>query len=120
MSSRPIKEDVLGLGRIHLQAKRYQRDSAVGREDIQKFVGALAVAQSQKGVFITTSRFTSQAIEYAASLNGTTRVVLIDGTQLTHYIYEYGLGMQTEMTLVIKKMDNDYWDDMLDAKVEPG
>jgi len=47
-----IKEDVLGLGRIYIQAKRYDTKSTIGREDIQKFVGALAVAQSKKGVFI--------------------------------------------------------------------
>ena len=52
-----IKEDVLGLGRIHIQAKRYNRNNTVSREEIQKFVGALAVAQSNKGVFITTSTY---------------------------------------------------------------
>lgn len=111
-----IKEDVLGLGRIHLQAKRYKRENSVGREDIQKFVGALAVAQSQKGVFITTSSFTKDARQYANSLNGVTTIVLIDGSELAAYIYDYGLGMQEERALVIKKMDTDYWDDMLDAE----
>nr|WP_281423924.1 restriction endonuclease [Oceanobacter mangrovi] len=110
-----IKEDVLGLGRIHLQAKRYKRDNGIGREDIQKFVGALAVAQSQKGVFITTSYFTKEARNYVANLNGITTIVLIDGEQLAGFIYDYGLGMQEERALVVKKMDADYWDDMLDS-----
>ncbi|MCP5016827.1 MAG: restriction endonuclease [Ketobacter sp.] len=109
-----IKEDVLGLGRIHLQAKRYKRDCGIGREDIQKFVGALAVAQSQKGVFITTSYFSKGAKEYAQSLNGATTLVLIDGQQLAQYIHDFGLGMQVEQTLVLKKMDTDFWDAMLD------
>jgi len=107
-----IKEDVLGLGRIHIQAKRYKRDSTIGREDIQKFVGALAVAQSNKGVFITTSRYSGAAIEYANNLNGSTNVVLIDGSKLAEYIYDYGLGMQTEQTVTIKRMDSDFWDAM--------
>ena len=98
-----IKEDVLGLGKIHLQAKRYRRDITVGREEIQRFVGALAVAQSKKGVFITTSSFTKNALEYSASLNGSTTLVLIDGEKLAEYIYEFGLGMQAEQTLVLKK-----------------
>ena len=109
-----IKEDVLGLGRIHIQAKRYKRDSTIGREDVQKFVGALAVAQSNKGIFITTSSYSKGALEYAKNLNGTTSVVLIDGDKLAEYIYDYGLGMHTEQTVVIKRMDSDFWDKMQD------
>jgi len=59
-----IKKDILGLGRIHIQAKRYDRKDTVGREEIQKFVGALAVAQSNKGVFITTSSYSKGALDY--------------------------------------------------------
>lgn len=109
-----IKEDVLGLGRIHIQAKRYKLDSNISREDIQKFVGALAVAQSNKGVFITTSDFTKGAKEYVENLNATTTIVLINGENLANYIYEYGLGMQIEETIEIKKMDSDFWDNMED------
>ena len=111
-----IKEDVLGLGRIHIQAKRYAKDNTVGREEIQKFVGALAVAQSNKGVFITTSRYSRGAIEYAENLNGATNVVLIDGVQLSEYIYDFGLGMQSEQVVEIKKMDIDFWDGMQDQQ----
>lgn len=109
-----IKEDVLGLGRIHIQAKRYKTESGIGREEIQKFVGALAVAQSNKGVFITTSYYTKGAIEYADNLNGMTTLVLIDGNQLAEHIYDYGLGMQIEQTIEIKKLDSDFWDSMKD------
>ncbi len=109
-----IKEDVLGLGRIHIQAKRYARQNTVGRDEIQKFVGALAVAQSNKGVFITTSSYSKGAIEYADSLNDSTTLVLIDGERLAKYIYEYGLGMQIEQTIEIKKLDSDFWDNMED------
>lgn len=111
-----IKEDVLGLGRIHIQAKRYKRDSVIGREAIQNFVGALAVAQSNKGVFITTSSFSKHAVEYANNLNGSTTLVLIDGDQLAEHIYDYGLGMQTEQIIVIKRLDTDFWDQLKEAK----
>ncbi len=109
-----IKEDVLGLGRIHIQAKRYARQNTVGREEVQKFVGALAVAQSNKGVFVTTSSYSKGAIEYAENLNGTTTLVLIDGIKLVEYIYKYSLGMQTEQTIEIKKLDSDFWDSIDD------
>ncbi|TKG02124.1 restriction endonuclease [Vibrio lentus] len=107
-----IREDVLGFGRIYIQAKRYARNNSISREDIQKFVGALAVAQSNKGVFITTSRFTEHANRYAQELNGSTNLVLIDGIQLAKYIYEYSLGMQTARIVEIKELDSDFWDDM--------
>jgi restriction system protein len=109
-----IKEDVLGFGRIYIQAKRYQRENKIGREDLNKFVGALAVAQSNKGVFITTSSFNKNAIEYASKLNNNTTLVLIDGEQLAKYIYDYSLGMQTEQIIEIKKLDSDFWDIMED------
>lgn len=109
-----IKEDVLGFGRIYIQAKRYQRDNKIGREDLNKFVGALAVAQSNKGVFITTSTFNKNAVEYASKLNSTTTLVLIDGEQLAKYIYDYSLGMQTKEIIEIKELDSDFWDSMED------
>lgn len=109
-----IKEDVLGFGRIYIQAKRYQRENKIGREDLNKFVGALAVAQSNKGVFITTSSFNRNAIEYASKLNNTTTLVLIDGEQLAKHIYDYSLGMQIEQIIEIKKLDSDFWDIMED------
>lgn len=107
-----IKEDILGLGKIHIQAKRYARSNTVGREEVQKFVGALAVAQSNKGVFITTSSYSAGAIAYAESLNGTNNLVLINGEQLAKYVYDYSLGMQTKQHIEIKEMDSDFWDAM--------
>lgn len=106
-----IREDVLGLGRIHIQAKRYQRDTVIGRPDIQSFAGALLGSNANKGVFITTARYSAEAIEYAETIPSA-RIILIDGKKLAEYIYQYGLGVQVEQTLIIKKLDNDYWDNM--------
>ncbi|WP_367109438.1 restriction endonuclease [uncultured Psychrobacter sp.] len=108
-----IYEDVLGLGRIHIQAKRYNKGSAIGRPDIQSFAGALLGDNANKGVFITTSRFSADAITYAQNLSNA-RIVLIDGQKLAEYIYKYGLGVQVEQTISIKKLDTDYWDNMPD------
>ena len=109
-----IKEDILGLGRIHIQAKRYAPTLTIGRQDIQNFVGALAVAQSNKGVFITTSSFSKGAVDYVNTLNGNTTIVLIDGQQLANYIYDHSLGMQDEQTIVIRRLDGEFWDQFPD------
>lgn len=106
-----IREDVLGLGRIFIQAKRYQRHETIGRPAIQTFAGA--INPQDKGVFITTARYSKDAIEYAQN-RSSPRLVLIDGQQLAEYIYHYGLGMQTEQTFSIKKLDSDFWDEMPD------
>jgi restriction system protein len=114
-----IKEDVLGFGRIHIQAKRYAQANSVGRQEIQSFVGALAVAQANKGVFITTSSFSKGATQYAEGLNGSTTLILIDGEKLAEYLYEYGVGVQVEHTVQIKKLDSEFWDFMENEADEP-
>ena len=65
--------------------------------------------------FITTSDYTKGAMEYVESLNGSPTIILINGQQLTEYIYDYGLGLQTEKVLKVMKMDMDYWDAMDNA-----
>lgn len=109
-----IKEDVLGFGTICIQAKKYSLDNPVGSDAVQKFVGALAQARSSKGVFITTSSFTSSAIRFVQDVSSNTKIVLIDGKKLANYIYDYSLGMQTERILEIKKLDGDFWDNLQD------
>ena len=104
-----IKEDRLGLDQIHIQAKRW-KDNAVGRPDIQQFSGALDGPGSRKGVFITTSTFSKEAVEYAKSLS-TKRIVLIDGQRLAELMIDYSLGVNTQRTLEIKRVDSDYFDD---------
>jgi restriction system protein len=108
-----IKEDVLGFGRIYIQAKRYNRDNKVGEPALRDFYGALGATNSKKGVFITTSSFHKNAKDYVNRLNSAT-IILIDGKQLAKYIYDYSLGMQTEQIIEIKKLDSDFWDSMED------
>lgn len=102
-----IFEDKLGLGRIHVQAKRYARDRTIGRPDIQAFVGALMGFQSSKGVFITTSRFSPDARKYVEEIN--CNVALIDGKQLMRSMYECGVGVQDVALLKVKSVDKDFW-----------
>jgi restriction system protein len=104
-----ISEDRLGLGRIYLQAKKYDRSNAIGRPAIQSFAGALSSkGLNTKGVFITTSKFTNDAKSYVSH---TTNIVLIDGKELTQLMMEYGLGVSTQQTFVIQKIDTDYFED---------
>ncbi|MGC9223770.1 MAG: restriction endonuclease [Terracidiphilus sp.] len=103
-----IKEDKLGLDLIYIQAKRW-KDTTVGSSEVQRFVGALAGVKARRGVFITTSKFSREALAYAASLEN--RVILIDGDRLTGLMFEYGLGVTTLNTYVVKRVDNDLFDE---------
>lgn len=109
-----IKEDILGFNHISIQAKRYALDHKVQRNEVQSFVGAVAGTSSKKGVFITTSDYSKGAMEYVESLNGTPTIILMNGQQLAEYIYDYGLGLQTEKVFKVMKMDMDFWDAMDD------
>jgi restriction system protein len=103
-----IKEDILGLGNIYLQAKRYQDVNIVGRPAIQAFIGALAGKKARKGIFITTSSFAQNAVEYVKHLEYS--VVLIDGEKLTDLMIDYGIGVLVKQTIEIKQLDGDYFD----------
>lgn len=100
-----IKEDRLGLDVIYLQAKRW--DSTVGRPEIQRFVGALHGKRAKKGVFITTGKFSNDALEYVATIDP--KVILIDGRNLVEYMIDFNLGVTTATTYEIKRIDSDYF-----------
>lgn len=100
-----IKEDRLGLDAIYLQAKRW--DGTVGRPELQKFVGALHGKRAKKGVFITTGRFSDDAISYVASIDP--KVILIDGPTLANYMIDFSLGVATAATYDLKRIDSDYF-----------
>lgn len=103
-----LDQDALGLDRIYVQAKRYASGRTVGRPDIQGFVGALHGAQASRGVFITTSRFSPEARAYTAVVPQ--RLVLIDGDQLARLMVTHGVGVQTEQTITLKKIDEDFFE----------
>jgi restriction system protein len=103
-----IKEDKLGLDQIYIQAKRWD-SASIGRPEIQKFVGALHGKRARRGIFITTSTFTRDAKDYADSLE--TKVVLMDGIQVAELMFEYGVGVSTESTYFVKRIDSDFFED---------
>jgi restriction system protein len=102
-----IKEDRLGLESIYVQAKRWKEGSVVGRPDIQQFAGALQGQRARKGVFITTSRYTKEALEYARAVQAT--IVLIDGQQLADLMLEHEVGVSVKEALKLYRLDEDYF-----------
>lgn len=106
-----IDEDRLGLDTIYVQAKRWA-DNPVGRSEIQKFVGALQGKKARKGIFITASRFTDRARDYTSSIS--TKVVLIDGKRLADLMIDYGVGVSTVAAYELKRIDLDFFIDVLE------
>jgi len=102
-----IKEDRLGLDFICVQAKRWE--SNVGRPIVQAFAGSLDGFRARKGVLITTSGFTKEAIEYVKMIGKS--IVLIDGEELTRLMFEYDLGVTPVKHYVLKKLDHDYFEE---------
>ncbi|MCH5584087.1 restriction endonuclease [Shimazuella sp. AN120528] len=100
-----IKEDKLGLDVIYIQAKRWS--NPVGRPELQAFAGSILGRSAQKGVFITTSRFTKDAVDYVKHLNQ--KIILVDGDQLTDYMIDFNVGVHETARYVVKKIDTDYF-----------
>ena len=105
-----IREDQLGLDRVYLQAKRYQRTNTIGSEAVHAFMGALLSKGAQKGVFITTSSFSKAALQ-VADQPGHLRLVLINGDELTRLMVRFGVGVRIARTVEIKRIDLDYFED---------
>ncbi len=100
-----ISLDKLGLEKVYVQAKRWQ--NAVGRPEVQSFYGALAGQRANKGVFITTSDYTAQAVEFARSVE---RIVLVNGVRLAELMMDHEVGVSAR-TVKIPKIDSDYFDE---------
>jgi restriction system protein len=101
-----IKEDKLGLDAIYVQAKRW--DATVGRPEIQKFAGALQGQRANKGVFITTSEFSSDAEDYASRI--TSKIILIDGERLATLMVDHNVGVNAVGVYELKRIDSDYFE----------
>jgi len=102
-----IKEDILGLDVIYIQAKRW--DGTIGRPDIHKFAGALQGQRAKKGIFITTGKFSTDALEYTKNID--TKIVLIDGNQLAEYMIDHNIGVTEVKNYVLKNINSDYFEE---------
>lgn len=103
-----VSADKFGFDSIYIQAKQWKVDGAVGRPEIQKFLGALAGQGASKGIFITTAQFTKEAIAFAAKQLHS-KIVLVDGKQLAKLMIEYDLGVSTVATYKVKRIDSDFF-----------
>jgi restriction system protein len=103
-----IDQDALGLDRVYIQAKRYAIGNNIGSGAIRDFFGSLDRHKATKGLFVTTSAFSSSARETADFLSK--RIVLIDGAQLTRLMIRHNVGCRIEDTLYIKKVDEDFFE----------
>ncbi len=108
-----VQQDELGLDAIYVQAKRYATGNTVGRPDIQKFVGSMTGESASKGVFVTTSRFSQEALEFVGKVQQ--RIKLIDGERFAELAVRHGIGVRTRQTFTLKALDEDYFDDDLGA-----
>lgn len=102
-----ISLDALGLEKVYVQAKRWQ--GTVGRPDLQAFYGALAGQKAKRGVFITTSGYTAQAVDFARSVEG---LVLVDGKRLVELMLDHEVGVSSQLYKV-PRLDSDYFDESL-------
>ncbi|TCS93292.1 restriction endonuclease [Hazenella coriacea] len=102
-----IKEDVLGLDMIYVQAKRWE--GIIGRPEIQKFAGSLEGQRARKGVFITTSDFTKESKDYVGKIEK--KIILINGIELAKYMMKYNIGVSKVMQYTVKRIDLDYFEE---------
>lgn len=100
-----IKEDRLGLDVVYVQAKRW--DSTVGRPVVQAFAGSLEGQRARKGVLITTSTFSKDALDYVTRIEK--KIVLIDGEALADMMIDHGIGVATVSSYDLKRVDPDYF-----------
>ena len=105
-----ITEDVLGLDVIYLQAKRYAPDSSIGPDKVREFAGAMDAHGITKGVFVTTSRYTKAALEYAERSHK--RLRLIDGNELTRLLVQHGIGVRGYRVLELQRIDTGFFDEL--------
>ena len=103
-----IDQDPLGVDQIFVQAKRYADGNNIGAGAIRDFYGALSLKKAQKGIFVTTSAFSQPAVDTARGLGS--RIVLIDGLQLSRLMIRYNVGCRDEDVLHLKKVDEDFFE----------
>ena len=103
-----IDQDPLGVDQIFVQAKRYAESNNIGAGAIRDFYGALSLKKAHKGIFVTTSAFSQAAVETARGLGS--RIVLIDGLQLSRLMIRYNVGCRDEDVLHLKKVDEDFFE----------
>lgn len=105
-----VSQEPLGLDRIYVQAKRYAADNTVQAPAVREFVGALSVAQGERGVFLTTSTFSRGARDEAERVHK--RLELVDGERIAELMIRYGVGVQEQTTVTLYRLDEDFFEQL--------
>lgn len=100
-----IKEDKLGLDVVYIQAKRWE--NTVGRPVVQAFAGSLMGLMARKGVLITASKFSQEAIDYVNRIDK--KIVLIEGEELAQLMIDHGIGVTEVTSYTVNRIDLDYF-----------
>ena len=103
-----IKQDKLGLDVVYVQAKRWK--DVVGSPEIMKFSGSLTKRHAGKGVFITTSYFSKDALDYVEAIPQ--KIVLIDGAKLASFMIDHNVGVTPAKSYILKRLDQDYFESL--------
>lgn len=101
---------ILGVDKIYIQAKRYSDNHSVTAGDLRNFIGALDMCRAVKGVFVTTSNFTTDAKN--TTKKSSKNIILIDGDRLTQLMIKYSVGCKIKESINIKKIDGDFFEEM--------
>ena len=89
--------------KVHQRLAARQLDARMG-----KFAGALQGKRANKGVFITTSNFSREAVEFVSAIS--TKIILIDGALLARFMVDHNVGVTPVGTYEVKKVDSDYFE----------
>lgn len=103
-----IKQDKLGLDVLYVQAKRWK--DVVGSQEVMKFSGSLTKRHARRGVFITTSWFSKDALEYVEEMPQ--RIILSDGRRLASLMIEHNVGVAPAKAYTLKRIDQDYFENL--------
>ena len=103
-----IDQDPLGVDQIYIQAKRYAFGNNISSGAIRDFFGSLNIKKAQKGIFVTTSDFTPDALKTARELS--TRIVLINGAKLSELMVSHNVGCRDHRTIIVKRIDEDFFE----------
>lgn len=103
-----INQDQLGLDKIYMQAKHFSEDNLVREKHIRDFIGAMS-GDTNKGIFVTTSKFDPGAVKKAQDANHV--IILIDGDKLVDLMYNFGVGVQVHHVYEVKQLDQDFYEE---------
>lgn len=104
-----ISQDELGLNKIYLQAKRYKKDNLIGRPEMQKFAGAMDQYATKYGIFITTSDFHGNAIEYVKQIQSSGKtIILLNGKQIVDLMFKHNIGFRLKQSFEVKEIDYSF------------